>query len=76
MEWRKGPRMDHDHWYRCTVCGYMYTPLQIFALMQLLKSDSGQEPEAPVPPDTILCRKNGCAGPLTPTDELYVPPYR
>ncbi len=54
----------------------MYTPLQVFALMQLLKSDSGQEPEAPVPPDTILCRNKGCKGPLAPTDELYVPPYR
>jgi hypothetical protein len=66
--------MDLDRWYRCTVCGYMYTPLQVLALMQLLTSRSGQDPE--LPSDAVLCRRKGCTGTLAPTDEPYVPPHR
>ena len=40
--------MDLDHWYRCTQCGYMYTPQQIQALRQLVEAREESEPETAV----------------------------
>jgi hypothetical protein len=68
--------MHLDHWFRCTVCGYMYTPPQVQALVQFFHSHSGPEPKPPVAPESILCRVKGCTGTLAPTDEPYRPPHR
>ena len=68
--------MDLDHWYRCAVCGYMYTPPQVQALVLLFKSRSGLKPEAPVAPESIPCRKKGCTGMLAPTNMPYRPTGR
>ncbi len=60
--------MDLKHWYRCNMCGYMYTPQQVQALVQLLASRSG-ESTAVIEP--IPCRKRGCEGTLAQTSDLY-----
>ena len=60
--------MDLKHWYRCSVCGYMYTPQQVQALVQLLSSRSGAKIDDTEP---IPCRKKGCDGTLTLTSDTY-----
>ena len=60
--------MDLKHWYRCTTCGYMYTPQQVQALVQLLTSRSGNTAAVIEP---IPCRKKGCDGILVLTDDKY-----
>jgi hypothetical protein len=60
--------MDLKHWYRCSVCGYMYTPQQVQALVQLLSSRSGT---TIVESDPIPCRKKGCDGTLALTSDMY-----
>jgi hypothetical protein len=70
--------MDLEHWYRCNVCGYMYTPQQVQALVHLLSSRLGSSDahvESAVP-DAIPCRKKGCGGFLQPTDQLHQDPRR
>ena len=68
--------MDLDHWYRCNVCGYMYTPQQVYALVQYFHSRSGPEGEAPAAPESIPCRVKGCTGTVAPTAEPYRAPHR
>ena len=70
--------MDLEHWYRCNVCGYMYTPQQVQALVHLLKARSGSgDPTAQDSvPEGIPCRKKGCDGHLRPTDQLHRDPRR
>ena len=65
--------MDLEHWYRCTQCGYMYTPQQIQALMQLLEAREESAPRGPSfpTPDAIPCRKRGCSGRLVVTEEVH-----
>jgi hypothetical protein len=60
--------MDLKHWYRCTVCGYMYTPQQVQALVQLRASRSGG-PTDDVEP--VPCRKRGCDGTLVLTGDKF-----
>jgi len=60
--------MDFEHWYRCTVCGHLYTPQQIHALIQLRESRAGMSFD---PDDPLFCRKKGCTGTLVPTADLY-----
>lgn len=60
--------MDLKHWYRCTVCGYMYTPQQVQALVQLHASRTGSNVEETEP---ILCRKRGCDGTLVVTSDAF-----
>lgn len=79
--------MDLEHWYRCTLCGHRYTPLQIHALIQWMASrspapsgatsDPSTHPEAGEesgPAGSIPCRKKGCSGTVAPTDEKYREP--
>ena len=66
--------MDLDHWYRCTVCGYMYTPQQVLALTQLEKSRSGVKTDEHS--EAIHCRRKGCTGTLAPTDDPHGDPRR
>ena len=61
--------MDLKHWYRCKVCGYMYTPQQVQALVHLLASRSEATPAEFTEP--IPCRKKGCDGTLVLTDDPY-----
>jgi len=62
--------MDLEHWYRCAVCGYLYTPQQVVALTQLEESRSaGEGTEGKC--DAIHCRMKGCEGTLVPTDQLH-----
>jgi hypothetical protein len=68
--------MDLDHWYCCTACGYMYTPQQVQALIQLARSRSETEEVEPVEPESIPCRKRGCPGRLAPSDVVYRDPRR
>jgi hypothetical protein len=70
--------MDLEHWYRCNVCGHMYTPQQIHALIHLMVSRAGEGPvegrgSAAVaePPGPIPCRIRGCKGTLHPSDSKY-----
>ena len=65
--------MDLDHWYRCTQCGYMYTPQQIQALMQLVQAreESSTVPQATGSPADLPCRKRGCSGRLVVTREIH-----
>ena len=65
--------MDLDHWYRCTQCGYMYTPQQIQALIQLVAAREGSGPGDPSPgePLDLPCRKRGCSGRLVVTTEVH-----
>jgi hypothetical protein len=70
--------MDLEHWYRCSVCGYMYTPQQVQALIHLLASRSGGQDAALMDaiPESIPCRKKGCEGYLRPTDQVHRDPRR
>jgi hypothetical protein len=65
--------MDLDHWYRCTQCGYMYTPQQIQALMQLVQAreESSSALPAPGSPSDLPCRKRGCSGRLVVPREIH-----
>lgn len=63
--------MDLDHWYRCSDCGYMYTPQQVLALVQLLASRTDAQAPKTLPSDPISCRKKGCTGTLIPTKDVY-----
>ena len=65
--------MDLDHWYRCTQCGYMYTPQQIQALRQLVEAREESEPGSSsfVSADPLPCRKRGCHGRLVVTAEVH-----
>lgn len=68
--------MDLEHWYRCNVCGYMYTPQQVQALVHLLTSRPG-EGDLVLDDDAaagIPCRKKGCSGRLRPTDQVHRDP--
>jgi hypothetical protein len=68
--------MDLEHWYRCSVCGYMYTPQQVQALMQLLGLGRvGATPED-AGSGAIPCRKKGCAGHVRPSDLVHRDPGR
>ena len=67
--------MDIDHWYRCSVCGYRYTPQQVVALLELLASRSG-ESASNIVSERIPCRKKGCQGVLVPTQEPFRNPMR
>ncbi len=70
--------MDLEHWYRCNICGHMYTPQQVHALVHLMASRAGdapgrathdaapRDPEGPIP-----CRIKGCTGTIAPTDARY-----
>src|SRR5690349_16657915 len=49
--------MDIDHWYRCSVCGYRYTPQQVVALLELLASRAGESASQRHDPERIPCRK-------------------
>jgi hypothetical protein len=60
--------VDLKHWYRCTICGYMYTPQQVQALVQLHASRSGGDVEQVEP---IRCRKRGCDGTLKLTSDTF-----
>jgi rubredoxin len=64
--------MDLDHWYRCTQCGYMYTPQQIQALRQLVEAREESEPGSSSSVSADLpCRKRGCHGRLVVTAEVH-----
>jgi hypothetical protein len=68
--------MDLEHWYRCDVCGYMYTPQQVQALAHLLSSRGTDEGGVGEIPEGIPCRKKGCGGHLRPTDKISRDPRR
>lgn len=68
--------MDLEHWYRCDVCGYMYTPQQVQALVHLLSSRGTVEGGVDEIPGGIPCRKKGCGGHLRPTDQIVRDPRR
>jgi|GEM_PF-2360887 len=73
--------MDLEHWYRCNVCGYMYTPQQVQALIQLLASRASDSRDVDAAlvgavPDGIPCRKKGCGGFLRPTEQVHQDPRR
>lgn len=64
--------MVAEYWYRCNHCGYMYTPQQVQAIVQLNASRSGGAGvEAGTPPDQIRCRKKGCDGIVLKTDSVF-----
>ena len=68
--------MDTEYWYRCNRCGYMYTPQQVQALIQLQISRSGDvEADPPADPShtppLIACRKRGCEGAVIRTDSVF-----
>ena len=63
--------MDLDHWYRCTQCGYMYTPQQIQALLQLVEAREESEPDGSSASAGLPCRKRGCSGRLVVTTEVH-----
>lgn len=64
--------MEFEYWYRCNQCGYMYTPQQVHALIQLYASRSGAvagDPDAT--PSRIPCRKRGCEGSVLRTTSVF-----
>ena len=70
--------MDLDHWYRCHVCGHMYTPQQVQALVHLMESRAGGAPEggpgsavAMELTEPIPCRILGCHGTIRQTSSNY-----
>lgn len=64
--------MEIEYWFRCNQCGYMYTPQQVQALIQLHISRSGSTPEGPFTlPSRIACRKRGCEGAVLRTDSVF-----
>jgi len=66
--------MNSEYWHRCNQCGYMYTPQQVLALVQLQASRSG-ESDTTLPPSTppgaISCRKKGCDGIVIQTESIF-----
>ena len=65
--------MNTEYWHRCNRCGYMYTPQQVQALIQLQASRSGEAESAvsSAPPGTISCRKKGCDGIVIQTESVF-----
>lgn len=64
--------MDTEYWYRCNMCGYMYTPQQVLALIQLHASRSGNpDPDPSALPSKIPCRKRGCDGFVIRTSSVF-----
>ena len=63
--------MDLEHWYRCTQCGYMYTPQQIQALRQLVEAREESELTRSNASADRPCRKRGCSGRLVVTTEVH-----
>lgn len=64
--------MDTEYWYRCNRCGYMYTPQQVQALIQLHVSRSGAISSDPnAIPSRIPCRKRGCEGSVLRTTSVF-----
>lgn len=64
--------MDLDHWYRCTHCGYMYTPQQIQALRQLVEArEESESGGSSIASAELPCRKRGCQGRLVVTAEVH-----
>ena len=64
--------MDQEFWYRCVKCGYMYTPQQFQALVQLRASQTGEkEGELLLAPERVPCRNRGCTGNLSRTDSQF-----
>jgi rubredoxin len=64
--------MDTEYWYRCNRCGYMYTPQQVQALIQLHVSRSGAaETDPSALPSRIPCRKRGCDGSVLRTTSIF-----
>ena len=64
-----------EYWHRCNQCGYMYTPQQVLALVQLQASRSG-ESDATLPTSApsggpISCRKRGCTGTVIQTESVF-----
>ena len=57
--------MDLERWYRCNICGYMYTPQQFLALLSL---ESSPERDTNATREPISCRRKGCSGTLVLTD--------
>lgn len=65
--------MENEYWFRCNQCGYMYTPQQVQALIQLHVARAGSSPdEGPFAlPARIPCRKRGCEGAVLRTDSVF-----
>lgn len=63
--------MDAQFWYRCDHCGYMYTPQQVQAMVQLHASRAGGEEAAGPVPSEIRCRKKGCDGIVRKSDSVF-----
>ena len=64
--------MEIEYWYRCNQCGYMYTPQQVHAMIQLLVSRSGETPLDPKgTPSRIPCKKRGCEGSVLRTTSVF-----
>ena len=64
-----------EFWHRCNQCGYMYTPQQVLALVQLQASRSAESEttvsEAMPPGTPIACRKRGCTGTVIQTESIF-----
>ena len=66
--------MSTEYWHRCNQCGYMYTPQQVLALVQLQASRSGESDTThptSTPPGAISCRKKGCDGTVIQTESVF-----
>jgi hypothetical protein len=64
--------MIQEFWYRCAKCGYMYTPQQFLALVQLQASHTGEKvDELLAAPERVPCRNKGCHGFLIRTESQY-----
>lgn len=64
--------METEYWYRCNRCGYMYTPQQVQAMIQLQVSRSGLPESDPASlPSRIECRKRGCDGSVLRTTSIF-----
>jgi len=66
--------MNTEYWHRCNRCGYMYTPQQVLALVQLQASRSGDSDttvDPTTPPGAIACRKRGCGGTVIQTESVF-----
>ncbi len=64
--------MDQEFWYRCVKCGYMYTPQQFQALVQLQAAKAGEkEADLIAAPERVPCRNRGCSGHLNKTESEF-----
>lgn len=63
--------MTAQFWHRCDHCGYMYTPQQVQALVQLQVSRTGGGDVAEAAPSEIRCRKKGCDGTVRQSDSVF-----